>query len=256
MSYSLARLFLLAANFTLSWAQNAAPPSFDVAIVKVNKSGEPFAERSILPTGQVSLENNTMKNLVMEAWGLRSDQVLGGPAWLDADRFDVTSRTAPGTPEASIHAMLQSLLKERFNLAAHDEQRVLPVYALVIGKGKPQLTPTVGSPRTFCNGLPGAPGQMHRLCKNMTMAALANTWFYKMASFDFDLPILDFTGLAGAYDFKLDWTPSRPGIMPVLDPNGPTIFDAVRELGLNLERRKLPSRVIVVDHVDRTPAAN
>jgi uncharacterized protein (TIGR03435 family) len=67
-------------------------------------------------------------------------------------------------------------------------------------------------------------------------------------------PIADETGLKGAYNFKLNWTPD-------MDPNstatstadsGPSIFTAVQEqLGLRLESAKVPVRVLVVDHIDR-----
>jgi uncharacterized protein (TIGR03435 family) len=78
-----------------------------------------------------------------------------------------------------------------------------------------------------------------------------------MSPEDFDQPVLNMTGLAGAWDFELEFSPVR-GMYngEQADPNGPTIFEAIHELGLNLERKKLPSSVIVVDHAERTPTAN
>jgi uncharacterized protein (TIGR03435 family) len=83
-------------------------------------------------------------------------------------------------------------------------------------------------------------------------------WLPKMSPEEFEQPVLNMTGLAGAWDFQLDFSP-RVKVMyngETVDPNGPTIFEAIRELGLNLERRKLPSPVIVVDHLQRIPTAN
>jgi len=234
-----------------------AQPAFDVAVVTVNKSGEPFAERRILPGGRLELTNNTLKDLVIEAWDKRKDEVAGGPSWLVSDRFDVIAKTSAETSDADRRLMLRAVLKERFGLAVHEEERTLPVYALVTLKGGPKLSPPTVSARTFCGGGPRKTGQYHRSCTNMTMAVFAQ-WFAKISPEDFELPVLDMTGVSGAWDFQLDFSPPIKSMYngEVADPNGPTIFEAIRELGLSLERRKLPATVIVVDHVERTPTAN
>jgi uncharacterized protein (TIGR03435 family) len=234
-----------------------AQPEFDVAVVTVNKSGEPFAERRVLPGRRLELTNNTMRELVIEAWMKRKDEVAGGPAWFNSDRFDVIAKAPAATPDADLHAMLRSLLKDRFGLAVHEEQRSLPVYFLVTLKGGPKLSPPTVSARTFCGGGPRKPGQFHRSCTNMTMEALTQ-WLPKMSPADFEQPVLNKTGLPGAWDFQLDFSPPARVMFDgeTVDPSGPTIFEALREVGLHLELRKLPSKVIVVDHVERTPAAN
>src|SRR5258708_9367624 len=234
-----------------------AQPEFDVAVVTLNKSGEPFAERRVLPGGRLELPNNTLRDLIIEAWTKRKDEVAGGPAWLSSDRFDLIAKAPAGTSDADLHAMLRNLLKDRFGLAVHEEQRALPVYVLVTVKGGPKLSPPTVSARTFCGGGPRRPGQVHRSCTNMTMEALTQ-WLPKMSPEDFGQPGLNMTGLAGAWDFQLDFSPHVKVMYngETVDPNGPTIFEAIRELGLNLERRKLPSPVIVVDHVRRIPTAN
>ena len=74
-------------------------------------------------------------------------------------------------------------------------------------------------------------------------------------------PVIDRTGLTGKYDFKLQWTPDTPVQMrspdqPVTDSeHGPSIFTAVQQLGLKLEKQKGPVEVIVIDSVER-PSAN
>jgi uncharacterized protein (TIGR03435 family) len=234
-----------------------AQPAFDVVVVTINKSGEPFAERRILPGGRLELTNNTLKDLIIEAWDKRKDEITGGPPWLASDRFDVIAKAPVQTSDADRRLMLRAVLKERFGLAVHEEERILPVYALVTLKGGPKLSPPTVSARTFCGGGPRKPGQLHRSCTNMTMAVFAQ-WFPKISPEDFELPVLDMTGVSGAWDFQLDFSPPIKVMIngEVADPNGPTILEAVRELGLSLERRKLPAPVIVIDHAERTPAAN
>jgi uncharacterized protein (TIGR03435 family) len=87
--------------------------------------------------------------------------------------------------------MLQNLLKERFHLAVHEEQRVLPVYVLVTAKGGPKLSPPTASARTFCGGGPRKPGQVHRSCTNMTMDALTQL-LPKMSPEDFVQPVNEY----------------------------------------------------------------
>jgi uncharacterized protein (TIGR03435 family) len=65
------------------------------------------------------------------------------------------------------------------------------------------------------------------------------------------MPVENLTGLTGHYDFELTWQPNQLQGKDGGAPTGPTIFDAVRELGLKLESRKLLSTVVIVDKADR-----
>jgi uncharacterized protein (TIGR03435 family) len=69
--------------------------------------------------------------------------------------------------------------------------------------------------------------------------------------------VLDRTGLTGAFDANLTWTPDqmpqRPPGAPELpiDPNGPSLFTAVREqLGLKLDSQKGPVEILVIDRAE------
>ena len=76
-------------------------------------------------------------------------------------------------------------------------------------------------------------------------------------------PLVDLTGLKGAYDFSLTWTPRGPqpglsgqvngGLVQAPAPRGGiTLFEAIeKQLGLKIEERKYPMPVIVVDHAER-----
>ena len=67
-----------------------------------------------------------------------------------------------------------------------------------------------------------------------------------------DLPVVNGTGLDGAFDFKLEWT---------LDGDksanpGPSLFTAIQEqLGLRLRAQKAPVEVLVIDSAQK-PSAN
>jgi uncharacterized protein (TIGR03435 family) len=59
--------------------------------------------------------------------------------------------------------------------------------------------------------------------------------------------IVDKTGLAGAYDLELEFTPDQSP-----DTTGPSLFTAIQEqLGLKLESQRAPVEVLVVDKVER-----
>jgi uncharacterized protein (TIGR03435 family) len=156
--------------------------------------------------------------------------------------------------------MLQTLLAERFKLAVHSEPKIRAAYALVLGKTGPKLQSSQAALLTDQVCLPGeaAPGQKQVVCQHITMAALADT-LQEIASRDISMPVVDQTGLSGAYNFKLDWTPAiraAAGASPN-PPEGPTLFEAVdAQLGLKLESKKLPLPVIVIDRVERVPAEN
>jgi uncharacterized protein (TIGR03435 family) len=71
--------------------------------------------------------------------------------------------------------------------------------------------------------------------------------------------VLDRTGITGAFDLELDWTPDQPAsptdaaraIDRPADP-GLSIFTALQEqLGLKLESTKGPVDVIVIDRAEQ-----
>jgi uncharacterized protein (TIGR03435 family) len=74
--------------------------------------------------------------------------------------------------------------------------------------------------------------------------------------------VVDKTSLAGRYDIDLTFTPERQlpeGVLPgpPADPNGPTIYTALREqLGLKLDAQKVQEEVLVIEHLERQPGEN
>src|SRR5580700_8045761 len=69
----------------------------------------------------------------------------------------------------------------------------------------------------------------------------------------FDKPVVDLTGLTGVYDFSVEW------VMKAVLQNGgdgPSMFDAVEELGLKFVSTNHPMDLIVVDHCDKQPTEN
>jgi uncharacterized protein (TIGR03435 family) len=149
-------------------------------------------------------------------------------------------------------------LSQRFNLTLHRDSQTMQVYALEVAKGGPKLQEAAsagrggsGCARSFAE-TPGA--TLAALCKGVTSAEIAQQVQALAPGYFTDGPVVDMTGLKGAYDFKLEWI-TRVEVNNGSD--GPTMFDAVqRQLGLVLNARKQPMELIVIDHIDKAPAEN
>jgi uncharacterized protein (TIGR03435 family) len=237
----------------------ATQPTFDVADVKVNKSGEVRMAVDMQGGGRLTMRNVTMKVMIIMAYHVRPDAVTGGPGWLDSDRYDVVAKATQTTVPEDLRRMLQALLAERFKLAIHTEPKMVSAYVLLIGKSglKLQASDTAVLSEQRCSPSGSAASQKHIICQHISMAALADQ-LQEQSPRDFDVAVIDQTGLRGSFDFKLDWTPAvRAAETSTEPPGGPTVFEAVEtQLGLKLERRKLPLPVIVIDRVERVPVEN
>src|SRR5580698_10060908 len=99
----------------------AITPRFDLADVHLNRELNPTPEitGSVLRGGRYELRQASMLDLIAIAWRVDIDTVLGGPTWLQIDRFDVVAMAPTNTPPEKVRLMLQNLLAERFKLALH-----------------------------------------------------------------------------------------------------------------------------------------
>ncbi len=268
------RLLLAAATAVISLygAPQEAQPTFDVASIKRDVSGEPGGLFTCVPT--CHLEKMTLKDVVILAYRLRDFQITGGPDWIDSDRYDIDAR-AEGSPSFSQefvalqYRRLQTLLRDRFNLTINRETKELPVYELTVAKGGPKLQQpkcvqrepgdfTV-APGKYCGLMMGSMASGRLQASGATLAFLAN-----FLSSTLRRTVVDKTGITGEFDFQLTFTPDTPAV-PSPDASGPRptdcataaelrpyIFAAMREqLGLKLESTKGPVEILVIDHVER-----
>src|ERR1700685_3921015 len=112
----------------------APRPEFEVASIKLDKSGEPGLVR-VLHGGRFTLLNLRMQNIVTMAYHLKKDSLLAcAPAWFMSERYDVDAR-AEGSPAFDVmRTMLQALLEDRLRLKFHNETKEQPVYSLAVAK--------------------------------------------------------------------------------------------------------------------------
>jgi bla regulator protein blaR1 len=215
---------------------------------------------------------------------LQSREFSHLPKWVDSDRYRIEARAATANPtKDQMRLMVQSLLADRFQLAAHFEAREVPVFALELtkaGKLGPKLVPHAEGPP--CDqpglppgdGLPGFPADCHSLSAipkpgtqlivvgsrdapmDMLAGALSGAIPLRLGR-----PVIDKTGLTGRFDFTLEWA-REPRAAAASDspapsvPEGPTPLEALSDqLGLKLEPAKASLPILVIDRVER-PSEN
>ena len=248
---------------------------YDVASFKVNKSGPGRAMFSS-PEDGLSLTNLNLKELIGFAFGLataaQDGRIVGAPSWITSEAYDVEAKMDGATAEAlkklspsdralARQHMFQELLADRCKLVAHWETKEFPVYELVIAKGGSKIQESKTSDAATAGrggmGLKGRGGPLS--ARDVPISNLVG-----LLSMLLNRTVVDKTGLAGKYDFTLNWTPDEsndPNFFPSSsgqrpDPAGPSIFAALQEqLGLKLEAGKGPVKVIVIDHIER-PSGN
>ncbi len=253
-------LAALGSGLVLAQGLGPAPSRMEFEVASVKPSENPAMMFVVLPGGRLTARSVPLRFIIRTAYQLQNDQIIGGPEWLDRDRFDLTARaTDPATPVRDALWMLQTLLADRFKLTVHREQRELPVYALVVGRpvgSAPGLRPTV------CPD-PEIDLREQRPCANianprnaLNLRGMPVAQLLPMLAAIVNRVIIDRTELTGRYDMELTWTPEPPaapaGAPAPTDASAPNIFTAVQEqLGLKLESTRAPIEVLVVDRVER-----
>jgi uncharacterized protein (TIGR03435 family) len=237
-SSTLAACLWLAAQ---AFAQTAPAPAFEVVSIKPSVDG-PGDSGVKTGNGRVSAHNVTLKRCMRSAYDVPEAQIVGGPKWLDEERYNIEAKAAGPVDDRELAAMMQAMLAERFQLVFHRETRPLSGYALVVAKGGLKLKasePDTASRANTDRGRIEAEG--------CTMALVAQ----KLAE-AVHLPVVDQTAVAGQFSFTLKWTPDE---MQAKEPGGPSLFTAVQEqLGLKLEGRKVPTEVLVIDRAEKASA--
>jgi bla regulator protein blaR1 len=256
-------------------------PKYDVASIKPNKADDHRVRIMMTPDG-VSYQGVPARMMLQQAFGVEDDRILGEPAWIKTNRYDIEAKVAPedaprlkDLKAEQRNAMMLQLLVDRFNLKYHHEQRELPMYAMVVAKGGLKMKPTQADPPGKTapddNGPPTGTGPRPPMGKHMLMmnpghlesTGASTDMLAHIFSRQLQRTVVDKTGLSGEYDFTLDYTPDNMPMPPhggadggpkpesPPDQGGPSIFTAVEEqLGLKLEATKGMVDVIVIDHID------
>ncbi len=248
--------------------------TFEVASVKPADPDVRGVRMQLTPGGGLTATNVRLRQLIEFAYEVNPSQISGGPGWMNSEGFDIIAKAPQPNPpiEAAklteaqreefgrqVRQRIQALLADRFQLVVHRETKEMPVYALVVAKNGPKLKESPEAARGE-RQIRGRPGDLQG--QSMTTAMLA-----AQLSRAAGRPVLDRTGLTGAYEVRLQWTPdpppspmkdgpAGPGMKSegagAADLPGPSLFTALQEqLGLKLEATRGPVEIIVIDRVEK-----
>lgn len=263
------------------------PPEFEVASIRPNPPGSPVGPPlGLLPGARYEQHGFPMFIMIRYAWEVNTppgEEIPGTPKWIERNSplFDIVAKVpasaiAPGVQlyEDDLQAMMRALLTDRFKMKVHYEDRPMDAYTLVAAKSKlknadPSNRPgcklaPLQPPKDPGDGPP--PGVV--TCQNVTMAQFAER-LQAVAPTYLRYPVLDGTGIQGAWDFTLTFSlvdpnrvagggGGRGGPAPGADPiGGISLFEAMeKQLGLKLEKHQRPEPVFVIDHIEEMPMDN
>ena len=270
---SIASLILTPALFL------AQTPSFDVASIKPNVSTGADSSIQANPNGRFTATNTSLRTLILRAYGLHDSQLIGAPAWIATERFDVNARTDAPLPNGPNALMppLRTLLAERFRLRAHNETRELPAFVLTLARRDRRLGPQIRPSDTDCSGKTqptvtdiraqardGWPpcgmafmvsfvdSAGAALKVRLRRSAMTMTEFATALQTNVDRPVVDRTGLEGLFDLEYSYA-QQPASSTATGPdsNQPMLLVALEEqLGLKLESQRTAVPVLVIDAIE------
>jgi bla regulator protein blaR1 len=280
---------LWALSITGAFAQTSSN-GFEVATIKPSDPNTPGITFRNAP-GSLDIRGATLGILIEQAYDVRDFQISGGPGWVNSDRYDIMAKTERGNtappdpgnlqdPRKQMEQQrerLRALLADRFHLKVRRDTKEMQAYVLTPAKGGPKLKESkVEEPMPAPDGskAPQRPrGPMIRIGRGqITGQSMPLDFLARLLAQQVGRPVIDKTGLTGAYDLTLEWTPepvpgAGPGIAPpgelprsdnpaTAESSGTSIFVAIQEqLGLKLESQKTPVEVIVIESVEK-PSEN
>jgi uncharacterized protein (TIGR03435 family) len=273
---------------TFSWKYK-----YDVVSIKpvghVPNTGPAVGYRFEEPPDGLRIPGATLFGLVLGSYladddnliAFREDQIFGMPAWARSELYaidakmdeSVAEQLAKLNPSQQRYArtlMLRALVADYFKMAEHAETRESSVFYLVVAKNGPKLKKaTLGETYPVGPGGkvgPGGPWKagwvvmdpfpVPRPSSKYIGLGAPLTRLVQLLSVRVQATVLDRTGLAGDYDFELQFSGTNQAPETESEPPFPPLFTAIQQqLGLKLESGKGPAPVMVVDHAER-PSTN
>jgi uncharacterized protein (TIGR03435 family) len=265
------------------WGQTATTPeahavyvptlTFDVASVRESKppAGVSFGVSGGFAThsSTLRLTNFNFQNLLNLAYGVRWDQIEGVSDWRTMFNIEAKSDSTADERLATLSKeeqlleqqhMMQTLLADRFKLKTHWETREGLAYNLVLGKRGLKMQEAKGGPPSGDElkvwGDRPVPVLYQQGDSRVGFDLIAHGCsmddIVRMLAGLLGHPVVDKTGLAGKYDFKLRYHGILLSERPAddLDPVS-TLDTAIQDqLGLKVEPSKGPVQMLVVDHIE------
>jgi uncharacterized protein (TIGR03435 family) len=272
----------------------AIPQHFDVTAIKLNPSCSLFTNPDyIFSPGRVHVECITLEQLIRNAYAAWADglnynihsdavEISGGPPWVRSEFYSVDAKAdSPASRSQMWGPMLRTVLEDRFSLKVHVTGKVVGIYRLIVANKGTKIQPAkVGGcisavdpnnpPIIRPDQVLGLPCGIRSRKGGIDVHGMTMSLFAARLGIKMDREVVDATGLKGAFDFHLEFSPDSrtPGFRPAFSLGGapanpdspalspqsasPSIFSALEEqLGLKLQAAKGTTQVIIIDHIER-----
>jgi uncharacterized protein (TIGR03435 family) len=277
--------------FAFSQSAKEDTPQYEVASVRPSINLDRGMVSRNLPDG-LFVQNASLGMLLRQAYGedYTGERIIGMPLWAKEARFDITAKVDPsqvvtlerlmGSREEQIKRwqanipsvrmrMLQQLLRDRFGLEVHHENRKARIILMLVDKKGSRLT-TAHEGDTYNKGLSlpgqkGSAGLVRTLPNEITAQGIPMGYLAKLLSTYMGRTVLDGTSLKENYDFTLRWSsdanPSQRSPSAEITTQGSydeaaSLETAVKEqLGLRLQVATGDVDHLVIDRVER-PSEN
>jgi uncharacterized protein (TIGR03435 family) len=231
----------------------ASPERFEVATIRPGNSDSARPAMEFLPGGGIRAVNATLRMLIQIAYGVRSDQITGGPAWADSDLFTVVAKPPQDDPAPSGTAQqeltrkrLRTLLSERFHLALKEQTSTASGYVLSVDGNGHKMTPANDPTPVQLRQV----GRWQLRAEGVRMPSLV-----VFLGVHLKTTVEDHTGLDGGFTFNLNWTPAD--LQDAFTANArelpeDSLIPAVRQqLGLKLERKMVATEQVTIEHAEK-----
>lgn len=252
---------------------NLKPITFDV--VSFRKSQRQGSGREFPTDGDfIAYHGSTVDSLLQFAYGgIKGGSgyflISGEPDWVKTEFYEFQAKVAPedvaewkAMTLIDKRYMVQAALEDVLKVKVHEDTEEHPVYNLVVAKGGPKLmeyepgdtvTPSYPGAQAMTGKLLRWFDPINLVCQDITMADLVNSL---SGPYRAGRVVIDKTGLTGAYDFTvpIPYRPLPEQFQQIAQDSGvPTMFEGLKQLGLQLAQAKGPIDGIVVDHIERPP---
>ncbi|HKE84445.1 MAG TPA: TIGR03435 family protein [Vicinamibacterales bacterium] len=254
--------------------QTSQWPVYDVVSIKPAAPNATGMRVENLPGGRFSMVNGQAIMLIQMAYPGPTNEVVGAPAWVRSERYDIEARSGRNSSGDEVTLMMRAMMTDRFKLAAHYESKEIASFALVLARDDGKLGPRIRPAQVDCAALSasartegkvptmplkddGTPACGMRSNNGVqTHSGTTMAGFARSLSSAAGRYVIDKTGLTGAYDFTLEYAPrasrDAPGGTASTSDDRPDIATALREqLGLRLEPDKTTVQIVIVDHIEK-----
>ena len=282
---------LASALIVVAFGQTSGNAEFEVASIKTNppQAGFHLATDAAVASGgpgtadpgMFRCSNCSLGTLIVKAFNLQPYQFPARTSYSD-HTYDIVAKIPAGATVEEFSAMLQNLLKDRFGLTWHFQEKMMKGYHLVVAKNGPELKESTGAPAEHRPG----PAESHNHTGGVAFGPTASFHavnqtiadLIRVLSDQIGLPVDDETALTGKYDISLRWSgnaAAHPGnhsdgawaghaghdgaaSATDADSSGPSLFDALQQqLGLRLvPAEQAAAHLFVVERVAQRPSEN